>query len=224
MPLSPSYNTEENTVETIEKSIEILSDEVKSNVDAKSSNSGNESNSLYEEVDNKTFLSLARSDTFGVALQDDCFNAFQQLKMKRGIKSLVFYLDLENKCNVNASASLLTKIHLDKVLADTTTHEDLLRALRHYDDVQQCRYVVTDFDYNNPTTNQITSKLIFFLWLPAEASIRDKMRYISNKSILLKGLNGVFLELQNTKLEDYEYENILKTVLSKQYTSSAYGV
>ncbi|KAK9464997.1 hypothetical protein V1512DRAFT_242851 [Lipomyces arxii] len=132
----------------------------------------------------------------GVALNNECQSAFQELKLGKVTKFIIFALNDKK-----------TEIIVAKKSADPS-YEEFLAELPEND----CRYAVYDFEYELPNGEGKRSKICFFIWTPDTAPVRSKMVYASSKDAIRRALNGIAAEVQGTDFSEVAYESVLERV------------
>ncbi|ODV88799.1 hypothetical protein CANCADRAFT_128855 [Tortispora caseinolytica NRRL Y-17796] len=136
---------------------------------------------------------MARS---GVAVANEVQKAFEDLKLSRNSKFVVYKLN-DNR----------TEIVVDQVSTDGD-YETFISALPEND----CRYAVYDFEYDTTSGEGKRSKIVFFSWSPDTAPVRSKMIYASSRDGLRRSLNGIASEIQGTDFSEIAYESVLERV------------
>jgi len=133
------------------------------------------------------------SSTSGVDLKEECLEVFQELKLKKKYKYILYKLGDNN-----------TSIVLGKKVEEAT-YDDFISDLTSGG---PC-YAVYDFDYEKPGDGR-RSKIAFYSWTPDDSKIKDKMLYASSKDAIRKRLVGVGIEIQGTDLSEVSYEAVLE--------------
>ncbi|KAJ2993506.1 cofilin [Globomyces sp. JEL0801] len=128
----------------------------------------------------------------GVQVQDIAVEVFQELKLKKSYRYIIFSL----------SDDFTTIGVLHK--SEKGTYDEFLSQLPK----DGCRYAVYDFEF--PTPDGIRNKLLFYAWSPDTAKIKQKMLYASSKDGLRKKLDGVYTEVQGTDLSEVSYETVTR--------------
>lgn len=134
--------------------------------------------------------------THSVKPNDECVQAFNDLKLKKKYKSIIFKLSDDKK-----------EIVLDGTSSDAD-YDQFVEKLPEND----CRYAVYDLEYEIGAGEGKRSKIIFFSWSPDTAPVRSKMVYASSKEAIRRALNGVQAEVQGTDFSEVAYEAILEKV------------
>ena len=135
----------------------------------------------------------------GVAVNDACLSSYQDLKMNKKFKYVLYKLNDE-----------LTEVVVDK--ASNGSYEEFLAALPK----KGCRYAVFDLEFDFGEGPR--SKIIFFTWSPDESKIKEKMIYAATKDGIRKKLVGVQTEIQATDFSEIAKDVVLDKV-SRQTTA-----
>ncbi|KAF9241151.1 putative COF1-cofilin, partial [Melanogaster broomeanus] len=124
----------------------------------------------------------------GVPVHNDCLTAFQQLKLGKKIKYIVYTLNATN-----------TEIVVEKS-SSSSNYEEFIADLPE----NECRWAVYDFEFEKEGAKR--NKICFFSWSPDTAKIKPKMVFASSRDGLRKQLQGVQLEIQGTDPSEIEFE------------------
>lgn len=133
---------------------------------------------------------------FSVTVADESLTAFNDLKLGRKYKFVIFTLNDEK-----------TQI----VVEQTSTEQEYDAFLEKLPE-NECRYAVYDFEYDIGGGEGKRSKIVFFTWSPDTAPVRAKMVYASSKDSLRRALNGVAADVQGTDFSEVAYESVLDRV------------
>jgi len=143
----------------------------------------------------------------GVSVAPECITKFNELKLGKSIKYIIYKLSDDYK---------------EVVVEETSEHDDweafrekLMNAkskTKAGKEVKGPRYAVYDFAYNLASGEGSRSKITFIAWSPDDAGIQPKMVYASSKDALKRSLNGLAADLQANDEEDIEYQSILTKV------------
>ncbi|KAF8157885.1 hypothetical protein B0H34DRAFT_433270 [Crassisporium funariophilum] len=128
----------------------------------------------------------------GVGVSEDCLKDFQELKLKKTNKYIIFTLNKE-----------LTEIIVDKKSKDTD-YDTFIADLPE----TECRWAIYDFEFEKEGAG-IRQKLIFVSWSPDNAKIKQKMVFASSREALKRALTGVAIEIQGTDYSEVAYEYVL---------------
>jgi len=132
----------------------------------------------------------------GVSVEDAVVTKYQELKLGHAYRYCFF------KLNDNNSA-----VVVDKQAPTSATYDDFVKELPP----NACRYAIYDFEYDSDDGRK-SDKIIFVLWAPDSAKIKEKMLYTSSKDAVRKKLVGVGTEIQATDLGEIDREVVLEKV------------
>jgi len=127
----------------------------------------------------------------GVGVSDDCLAKFQDLKLKKKYKYIIYNL---NKTN--------TEIIVEKT-STSTDYEEFLKDLPE----TEARWAVYDFEFESGEGKR--NKLCFFSWSPDDAKVKQKMVFASSKEALRRALVGIATEIQGTDYSEVAQEAVL---------------
>ncbi|CAO3630842.1 unnamed protein product [Cunninghamella blakesleeana] len=130
----------------------------------------------------------------GVAVAPACLEAFQELKLGKKYKYIIYKLSDDRK-----------EIIIDKTAESVGSYEEFISQLPE----NEPRYAVYDFDYEKEGAGQ-RNKVTFYAWSPDSSKIRDKMTYASSKDALRRQLQGIAIEIQGTEHSEVDYETVLE--------------
>ncbi|KAA1469944.1 hypothetical protein DENSPDRAFT_652843 [Dentipellis sp. KUC8613] len=131
----------------------------------------------------------------GVSVNPDCLSTFQELKLGKKLKYIVFTLSPDN-----------TEIIVEKK-SESHEYEDFVSDLPE----GECRWAVYDFEYQKGDEG-VRNKLLFVSWSPDDSKIKQKMLFASSKDALRRSLVGISTEIQGTEVSEVTYESILDKV------------
>ncbi|EGW31935.1 uncharacterized protein SPAPADRAFT_61041 [Spathaspora passalidarum NRRL Y-27907] len=132
----------------------------------------------------------------GVSVSDDALSTFNELKLGKKFKFIIFSLN-DNKTEI--------------VVESTSTDTDYDAFLEKLPE-NECKYAIYDFEYEIGGGEGKRSKIVFFTWSPDTAPVRSKMVYASSKDALRRALNGVAADVQGTDFSEVAYESVLEKV------------
>ncbi|KAI9512379.1 actin depolymerizing factor [Russula earlei] len=130
----------------------------------------------------------------GVTVNPDSVAQFQDLKLKKKHKYIIFGLN-EDKTEIIVLKSSTSKDY-EEFLVDLPEN--------------QCRWAVYDLEFLKEEGG-LRNKIIFYHWSPEGAKIKDKMVAASSREALRRALVGIAVEIQGTE----DSEVALETVLEK---------
>ncbi|KAJ6584145.1 actin depolymerizing factor [Mycena vulgaris] len=128
----------------------------------------------------------------GVGVNNDCIEQFQQLKLKKKSKYIIFTLNEDN-----------TEIVVEKTSV-SPNYEEFIKDLPE----AGCRWAVYDLEFEKGDAGK-RSKICFYSWAPDEAKIKTKMVFASSKDALRRSLVGIATEIQGTDYSEVAYEAVL---------------
>ncbi|KAM9914549.1 hypothetical protein OXX69_000542 [Metschnikowia pulcherrima] len=132
----------------------------------------------------------------GVTVADESLAAFNDLKLGKKSKFIIFALNAEK-----------TQIVVDKTSSDDD-YESFLAELPE----DECKYAVYDFEYEIGGGEGKRTKIVFYTWSPDTAPVRSKMVYASSKDALRRALNGIAADIQGTDFSEVAYDSVLERV------------
>ncbi|MFF2512040.1 actin-binding ADF family protein [Streptomyces sp. NPDC058086] len=129
----------------------------------------------------------------GFPVDDSCISAFQELKSRRDINTVIYRLS----------------DNLETVIPDSKgnlTHDELLKALP----AVESRYVVHDLLFATADGTR-QEKIVLISWCPAGtgAGAEERIAHSSGYSTLRNLLDGVQVFVQATDLSDLEYKALV---------------
>jgi len=143
----------------------------------------------------------------GVQVAPECITKFNELKLGKTTKYIIFKLSDDNKEIVVEEAS--ENKDWDEF------REKLVNAKsknKMGKETKGPRYAVYDFEYELASGEGSRSKITFIAWSPDDAGIQSKMVYASSKDALKRSLNGLATEFQANDEDDIEYQSVLSRV------------
>lgn len=143
----------------------------------------------------------------GVSVAPECVAAFNELKIGRQLKYIIYKLSDDYK---------------EVVVEDKGTDPDwekfqskLMNARSGYKgkEGKGPRYAVYDVDYELEGGEGKRSKITFISWSPDEGTlVFPRMTYASSKEALKNALNGIAAEVQANRDDEIEYDTILRDI------------
>lgn len=103
------------------------------------------------------------------------------------------------------------EIVIDKEAPKSDSYEDFVGQLPS----DQCRYAVVDFAYQGNETG-LKEVLIFVVWCPDNASVKQKMLYASSKDAVKATCTGVAAEIQATDFDEISTDAVLEKLGAKK--------
>ncbi|KAF8606871.1 hypothetical protein BDV93DRAFT_468486 [Ceratobasidium sp. AG-I] len=130
----------------------------------------------------------------GVAVHPDCLKAYNELKLGKKLKYIIYGVSEDN-----------TQIEVVKT-SESTDYDEFLKDLPD----TGCRWAVYDVAYEKDGGKR--NKLTFYIWSPDDAKIKQKMVYASSKDVLRRALVGIAAEIQGTEFDEVAWETVLEKV------------
>ncbi|KAI4159791.1 MAG: hypothetical protein LQ342_006302 [Letrouitia transgressa] len=143
----------------------------------------------------------------GVTVSPECVSKFNELKLGKNLKYIIFKLTDDYKQIVveEASSESDWEHFQNKILNAKTVYKGK--------ESKSPRYAVYDFEYELEGGEGIRNKIVFISWSPDEgAAVFPKMTYASSKEALKNALNGIAAEVQANRDDEIEYSTILNDV------------
>ncbi|KAI0763581.1 recombinant Actophorin [Trametes elegans] len=131
----------------------------------------------------------------GVGVNPECLDAFQELKLGKKNKYIIYKLSPDN-----------TEIVVEKRGPPASTYDDFLAELPE----AECRWAVYDFEYEHEGGKR--NKITFFSWSPDDSKVKQKMLFASSKDALRRALVGIASEIQGTDYGEVAHESVLDKV------------
>jgi len=143
----------------------------------------------------------------GAVVSADCVTKFNELKLNKKIKFIIYKLDDQYKEIVvdEASEDGDWEVFREKLINATAKNKAGKVG-------KGPRYAVYDFNYDLASGEGSRSKITFIAWSPDDAGIQPKMIYASSKDALKRALNGIATEFQANDEDDIEYQSVLAKV------------
>ncbi|ESO90185.1 hypothetical protein LOTGIDRAFT_164500 [Lottia gigantea] len=142
----------------------------------------------------------------GVGVDDQCIQAFMEIKMHHRYLYIIYKVSDD-----------LKSIVIDEIGGRDRNYADFVNKLKAAENMKQCRYGVYDVQFLQEQVPQ--ERLVFFLWSPEVASVRQKMVYSSSKAAFRLQLKGITTEMQCNDDGDLAVSNVLERC-SRKYTFS----
>ncbi|RKU47352.1 cofilin [Coniochaeta pulveracea] len=143
----------------------------------------------------------------GATVSQECVQAFNDLKLSKKYKYIIFKLSDDNKQIVidEASDDQDWENFREKLINATTKSKSGAVG-------KGPRYAVYDVEYQLASGEGVRNKITFIAWSPDDAGVMAKMVYASSKEALKRSLTGIATELQANDADDIEFDSVLKTV------------
>ncbi len=141
----------------------------------------------------------------GVKPDDTCASSFEALKSKKESRFIIYTITADGK-------------HISKAASEApagTCQEDWgkFSALLTGEYAAKCCYAVFDFDWE-AEDGHAAQKIMFVLWSPEGAKVKDKMMTTGSKDALKKALVGIGQDFQATDASEITYEECLEKAKS----------
>ncbi|WYZ36568.1 hypothetical protein EsH8_II_000074 [Colletotrichum jinshuiense] len=143
----------------------------------------------------------------GATVAQECITTYNDLKLQKKYKYIIYKLSDDNKEIVveEASADADWDNFRQKLISATTKSKSGAVG-------KGPRYAVYDVEYSLASGEGSRNKITFLAWSPDDAGVMAKMVYASSKEALKRSLTGIATELQANDADDIEYDSILKVV------------
>jgi cofilin len=149
----------------------------------------------------------------GVKPDDTCAASFEELKSKKTHRFILYTITADGK-------------HISKVAAEApagTCEEDWgkFAGVLTGEYATKCCYAVFDFDWTAEDGHD-AQKIMFVLWSPEGAKVKDKMMTTGSKDALKRALVGVGQDFQATDASEIEYSACLEKAKSAVKTPPSF--
>ncbi|NP_001079595.1 destrin, actin depolymerizing factor S homeolog [Xenopus laevis] len=133
---------------------------------------------------------------------DDCISAeFQEMKLRKSKKKVIFFCFTEDE----------KFITLDKEKEILVDHKgDFFQTLKSMFPEKKCCYALIDVNYSTGET--LRQDLMFVMWTPDTATIKQKMLFASSKSSLKQALPGVQKQWEIQSREDLTLQQLAEKI------------
>nr|XP_019011847.1 cofilin [Kwoniella pini CBS 10737]OCF50628.1 cofilin [Kwoniella pini CBS 10737] len=129
----------------------------------------------------------------------ECLEKFQELKTGKKLSYVIYGLT-EDKKSITVLKSSEEK-DFDAFVNELPEKE--------------CRWAVYDFEFTLPGGEGIRNKLVFVVWSPDDANVKNKMMFASSKDALRRRLEGIHIEIQATDFSEITKDAILEKALRR---------
>jgi len=143
----------------------------------------------------------------GVTVSPECISKFNELKLGKSVKYIIYKLSDDYKEVVVEEAS--EDGDWDNFREKLVTAKSKNKMGK---EGKGPRYAVYDFEYDLASGEGSRSKITFIAWSPDDAGIQPKMVYASSKDALKRSLNGLAAEFQANDEDDIEYQSVLNKI------------
>jgi len=125
----------------------------------------------------------------------ECTEKFQELKLGKKIKYIIYTLNKEK-----------TEIVVEKVSLGGD-YDDFIEDLP----ATECRWGVFDLEYKLEGEGEgKRNKLVFVSWTPDAAKVKDKMVSASSRDAIRRALVGIAVEVQATDFSEVAKETVVE--------------
>jgi len=147
----------------------------------------------------------------GVQISPECITKFNELKLGKKFKYIIYKLSDDFRQTVvdEASEDDNWDNFREKLVNATTKSKSGAVG-------KGPRYAVYDFAFELKAGEGARNKIIFIAWSPDDAGVQSKMIYASSKDALKRSLAGIAEELQANDEDDIEYQSVLRKVSKGQ--------
>ncbi|KAF2738656.1 actin depolymerizing protein [Polyplosphaeria fusca] len=142
----------------------------------------------------------------GVSVAPECISAFNELKLGKDIKWIIYKISDDWK-----------EIVVEETSTDgdfSAFREKLINAKskdRKGKEGIGGRYAVFDVEYDLEEGGK-RNKITFISWIPDDSPQYPRMMYSSSKDALKRALNGLAADIQANDQDDIEFDNIISRV------------
>ncbi|WWC60541.1 cofilin [Kwoniella dejecticola CBS 10117] len=135
----------------------------------------------------------------GVQPTQECLEKFQELKTGKKLSYVIYGLTEDKK-----SITVLK----------TSEEKDFDTFVNELPE-KECRWAVYDFEFTLPGGEGVRNKLVFVVWSPDDANVKNKMMFASSKDALRRRLEGIHIEIQATDFSEITKDAILEKALRR---------
>ena len=139
----------------------------------------------------------------GVSVHPDCITAFNDLKLGKSTKWIIFKISDDYKEIVVEESSTEDNYEAfrEKLISAKSKNKAGVEGIGG-------RYAVYDveFDKDGGKRNKIT----FISWVPDDAGQYPRMMYSTSKEALKRSLNGLAIDIQANDADDIEWDSLVK--------------
>ncbi|KAK5149208.1 hypothetical protein LTR04_007346 [Oleoguttula sp. CCFEE 6159] len=143
----------------------------------------------------------------GVSVSPECITAFNELKLGKSTKWIIYKISDDWKEIVveETSKEADFSVFREKLLSAKSKNKRGEEGIGG-------RYAVYDMEYDAPGGEGKRSKITFIAWCPDDAPQYPRMMYSSSKEAIKRALNGLAADIQANDADDIEYDNIISRV------------
>merc|ERR1711907_780046 len=133
----------------------------------------------------------------GIQVAQEVIDTFNDIKLSHKHRYVIFKRNADN-----------TEVVIEKTAPTSATYDDFVADLP----ANECRYGIFDLEYSKSDADGVRQKIVFVVWAPDSAKIKDKMLTASSKDAVKKPLVGISTEIQATDPSEIEYNYVLEKV------------
>ncbi|KAL0983698.1 hypothetical protein UPYG_G00131490 [Umbra pygmaea] len=136
----------------------------------------------------------------GIAVHDDVVKIFDQIRLRlqgadkqEQLKLVLFKISEDGKCIIVDEKNCLK-------MKDVKGEEDVFKKIVNTMPMKDCCYALYDCSWDSKDSPK--EDLVFIMWVPELASIKEKMKYASSKQYLKAKFHGLKFEWQVNDISD----------------------
>ncbi|KAI9699445.1 MAG: cofilin [Candelina mexicana] len=149
----------------------------------------------------------------GVSVAPECITAFNELKLGKASKYIIFKLSDDYKEIVIEEKGTDDNYDVfQQKLIDAKTMSKPGKPGNQGKEGPGPRYAVYDVEYDLPNGEGKRNKIALITWVPEDAPQIPRMTYPSSKESLKRALNGVAEDIQANDVGQLAYSEILNKV------------
>ncbi|KAF2107568.1 hypothetical protein BDV96DRAFT_606411 [Lophiotrema nucula] len=143
----------------------------------------------------------------GVSVAPECITAFNELKLGKDTKYIIFKISDDWKEIVVEETSTTDdwSAFREKLLSAKSKNKQGKEGIGG-------RYAVYDVQYELQSGEGTRNKITFISWIPDDSPQYPRMMYSSSKEALKRALNGLAADIQANDADDIELDSILSRV------------
>jgi len=135
----------------------------------------------------------------GIQVSQECIDTFNDIKLSHKFRYVIYKRNADN-----------TEVVIEKTAPPSSTYSDFCNDLPS----NECRYGIFDLEYSKSEADGVRQKILFVVWAPDTAKIKDKMLTASSKDAVKKPLVGISTEIQATDASEIDYDLVVEKVQS----------
>ncbi|KAF2654750.1 hypothetical protein K491DRAFT_460804 [Lophiostoma macrostomum CBS 122681] len=143
----------------------------------------------------------------GVSVAPECVQAFNELKLGKDIKWIIYKISDDWKEIVVEETSTVDDYDAfrEKLLTAKSKSKQGKEGIGG-------RYAVYDVKYELESGEGTRNKITFISYIPDDSPQYPRMMYSSSKEAIKRSLNGLAADIQANDADDIEYKSILERV------------